>query len=295
MGKVDLLHPKGTLKQIIKYFAVTVGCLVYGIGFQFFMFPNDIVSGGVTGIAMIINRFTGVPVGMMNIILNIPLFLVAWRSFGTNFLVGSLVGMTLSSVVVDVFALIGFQATADPMLASIIGGVIKGAGLGIVYYAGATTGGVDIIAKFLRRKLPQINFGTIILMLDCVIIAAYAIVLGKYESAMYSLIAMFVVSRVTDLVLYGMDNAFLCYIISEHSTEIIHDILTGHLHRGVTVLEGEGGFSNKPKKIILCVVKKGQLGEIKRLVRSVDNQAFFIVSDAKNVFGNGFQNIAEVK
>lgn len=290
-----MLKDKPKLRIVVKYLAVALGCAIYSVGFQFFLFPNEIVSGGVTGISMIINHYTGSPVGLMTIILNIPLFIFAFRSFGRRFFVSSLVGMVLSSVFVDIMALSGFSATDDPMLASIIGGVVKGAGFGIVYLAGATTGGVDIIAKFLRRKYPQVNFGTLIMILDCVIIAVYAVVLGTYESAMYSLIAMFVVSRVCDFILYGTDNAFICYVITEHSSELIKDILTGHLHRGVTVLEGQGGYSNQPKKIIMCVVKKGQMGEIKKLVRSVDNNAFFIVSDAKNVFGNGFQNIAEVK
>ena len=282
-------------KQLVKYSTVLLGAVIYAVGFQFFMYPNSIVAGGVVGIAMIINRLSGLPVGVLTIIMNIPLFLIAWRHFGLDFLIGSLVGMALSSVCVDLFAMTDFVATMDPLLGSIIGGVIKGFGLGIIYYVGATTGGVDIVAKFLRQRFAQINFGTIVLLMDVVIIFAYAIILEKYDSAMYSMIGMFVVSKVIDLVLYGIDNSNICYIISENSEEIIKEIISGHVRRGVTILEGEGAYSHRKKDIIMCVIKRTQIGEIRNLVKTIDENAFFIVVDAKNVFGNGFENIAEVR
>ena len=164
-----------------------------------------------------------------------------------------------------------------------------------VYFVGATTGGVDIVAKFLRRKNPHINFGTLILIIDAVIVAAYAVILNKYESAMYSVVAMFVVSKVIDLVLYGIDNSCICYVISEKSQELIDDIISGTMHRGVTILKGEGAYSHQQKQVIMCVIKRTQIAELRKLVRIVDERAFFIVTDAKNVFGNGFENISEVK
>lgn len=286
---------KAFLKRLAKYIAIVFGSAVYAIGFQFFMYPNSIVSGGIVGIAMLINHFTRFPVGVMTIIFNIPLFIVAWRHFGLDFLVGSLVGMAVSSAFVDIFAVTGIVLTHDSMLASIIGGVIKGAGLGAVYYVGATTGGMDIVAKMIRMKFPHLNFGTIILVLDAVIIAAYAVILGKYESAMYSVIAMFVVSKVIDLALYGIDNSLICYIISENSEELIRDIISGHIRRGVTVLEGQGAYSHNTKHVIMCVIKRTQIAELRMIVKNVDERAFFVVSDAKNVFGNGFENISEVR
>ncbi len=276
-----------------KYFTITVGTVLYAAGFQFFLYPNNITSGGVVGTAMIVNQLTGLPVGVMTILLNIPLFIIAWRHFGFDFLVGSLVGMGLSSVLVDLFAGVGLSLTHDPMLAAVIGGVIKGAGLGVIYYVGATTGGIDIVVKILRKKLASVNFGTIMLLLDTVIIAAYAMVLGRYESAMYSLIAMYVATKVVDLVLYGIDNACLCYIISERTDDITRQIVSGPLHRGVTLLEGKGAYSGAHRDVLMCVIKRPQLGQLKRLVRAEDEHAFFIVTNAKNVFGNGFESFNE--
>ena len=289
------LEKKKALKYIMKYLVIVLGAAVYAVGFQFFLFPNAIVSGGLVGIAMIINVFTSLPVGMLTFVMNVPLFLVAWKHFGLDFLLSSLAGVALSALLVDLFALRSFVATNDPMLASIIGGVINGAGLGMIYYVGATTGGVDIVAKFLRQRHAHIQFGTLILILDFVIIAAYAFVLGRYESAMYSLIAMFVVSKVIDLVLYGIDNSSVCYIISEHSDELITEITSGRVHRGVTILNGAGAYSGKPEKILMCVIKRNQISEFRRLIRSIDPHSFCIVTDAKDVFGKGFENIAEVK
>ena len=284
------------IKHILgKYLNIAFGAFIYAVGFQFFLYPNNITSGGVVGTSMIINQLTGFPVGVMTILLNIPLFIVAWRHFGPDFLIGSLVGMGLSSVLVDIFAEVEIILTNDPMLAAVIGGVVKGMGLGIIYYVGGTTGGIDIVVKILRRKLASINFGTIMLSLDTIIIAVYAMVLGRYESAMYSMIAMYVTTKVVDLVLYGIDNACLCYIVSDVAEEITREIVSGPLHRGVTLLEGRGGYSGTRHEVIMCVIKRQQIGQLKRLVRNVDEKAFFIVTNAKNVFGNGFESFNEAR
>ena len=278
----------------IKYLMIIVGSALFAAGFQFFLYPNSIIVGGVSGIAMIINLLTKLPVGLLTIVLNIPLFIIAWRYFGTDFIVGSLVGMLLSSVFVDLFALISISPTNDMLLACIIGGAVKGLGLGIVYYAGATTGGTDIIAKFIRLRFPYLNFGTVVLITDCFIIVAFAAIFNKVESAMYAVITMFVVSKVVDLVLYGIDNSSVCYIISEKSDQLVTDI-TDRLHRGVTILEGEGAYSHKNKQVLLCVVKRTQIADIRKMIKSIDENAFFIITDAKNVFGKGFGDIADFK
>lgn len=281
-----------TREIVIQYLLIAVGSAMFAAGFQFFLYPNSIIVGGVSGIAMIVNYLTNLPVGVMTIVLNIPLFIVAWRHFGTKFIVSSLVGMLLSSVFVDLFALVDYCPTKDMLLACIIGGAIKGFGLGLVYYAGATTGGTDIVAKFVRLKFPYMNFGTLILATDAIIILAFAVIFKEVEGAMYAVIAMFVVSKVIDLVLYGIDNSNVCYIISEKSDQLISDI-TDRLHRGVTILEGEGAYSHQNKQVLLCVVKRTQIADIRKIIKNIDENAFFIVTDAKNVFGKGFGDISE--
>ncbi len=285
------LNGKSALWVAVKYLIIVVGSLIFAAAFQFFLFPNSIVSGGVTGIAQIINRLTGLPVGVLSIIMNVPLFIIAWRHFGIDFIVSSFVAMTLFSVFVDVFAMLDIAVTYDAMLASIIGGVIKGIGLGMIYYVGSTTGGIDIVVRLARRRYPHINFGTLMLIMDAVIVAVYAIIFQIYDSAMYSLICMFVMSKVVDLVLYGLDNSSICYIISEHSEDIVKEITFGELHRGVTLLSGEGAYTHEKRPVVMCVIKRPQIAVIRRLVRRLDPNAFLIVTDAKNVFGKGFDSI----
>ena len=279
-------------EYVVKYALVALGSALFAAGFQFFLYPNSIIVGGVSGIAMIINYLTGLPVGIMTIVLNIPLFIIAWKHFGGKFIISSLVGMLLSSLLVDIMAVINYSPTDDMLLACLIGGAIKGFGLGIIYYAGATTGGTDIIAKFVRLRFPYINFGTIVLLTDAVIIIAFAMIFDRVEAAMYAVIAMFVVSKVIDLVLYGIDNSSVCYIISENSEQLVKDI-TDKLHRGVTILSGEGAYSHKDKQVLLCVIKRTQIADIRKIIRNIDENAFFIVSDAKNVFGKGFGDISD--
>lgn len=279
-------------EYVVKYALVALGSALFAAGFQFFLYPNSIIVGGVSGIAMIINYLVGLPVGIMTIVLNIPLFIIAWKHFGGKFIISSLVGMLLSSVLVDVLAVIDYSPTDDMLLACLIGGAIKGLGLGLIYYAGATTGGTDIIAKFVRLRFPYINFGTIVLLTDAVIIIAFAAIFGRVEAAMYAVIAMFVVSKVIDLVLYGIDNSSVCYIISENSEQLVKDI-TDKLHRGVTILSGEGAYSHRDKQVLLCVIKRTQIADIRKIIKSIDENAFFIVSDAKNVFGKGFGDIGD--
>ncbi len=279
-------------EYFVQYALIALGSALFAAGFQFFLYPNSIIVGGVSGIAMIINYLTDLPVGVLNIVLNIPLFIIAWRHFGTQFIVSSFVGMLLSSVLVDLFALTNYSPTDDMLLACIIGGAVKGFGLGIIYYAGTTTGGTDIVAKFVRLKFPYINFGTLLMLTDAVIIIAFAVIFKEVEGAMYAVISMFVVSKVIDLVLYGIDNSNVCYIISEKSEQLVKDI-TDRLHRGVTILEGEGAYSHQNKQVLLCVVKRTQIADIRKIIKNIDENAFFIITDAKNVFGKGFGDISD--
>jgi len=283
---------KTTRDWIVMYLKIVIGAALYAAGFQFFLYPNAITTGGVTGVAMIINFLTGFPVGLMTIIINIPLFAFSWKKFGLSFILASLVGTLLSSVFVDLFARIPLEVTHEPLLGAIYGGIIKGFGLGVVYHTGATTGGVDIPAKFLRRKYQHINFSTFILGMDVVIIVAFAVIFKRYDSAMYAIICMYIASKVIDLVLYGAINSKVCYIITDRSAEI-KDGLMNRLHRGVTFLHGKGAWSGEERDVILCVIKQNQIVELKHLVRALDDKAFVIVSDSREVFGQGFSYIGD--
>ena len=283
---------KSFWQRALSWVMVALGAALYSAGFQFFLYPNAIPAGGVTGIAMIINFLTRLPTGTMILIINVPLFILAWLRFGFRFILLSLLGTALTGVFVDLFALAPVHITDQPLLAAVYGGLIEGLGLGIVYRAGGTTGGTDVVAKFLRSRRQDINLSTFVLMLDVCVVTAFAIVFRRYESALYAVICMFVCSKVIDFVLYGAVNSKVCYIITDRSTEI-KDAIVNDLHRGVTFLQGEGAWSGEAKHIILCVIKQSQIVELKHLVRAIDERAFVIVSDSREVFGNGFSYIGD--
>ena len=280
------------LSLAFKYLVIIVGSAIYAAGFTFFLYPNSIVTGGATGIAMIINYLTTLPVGVVTIILNVPLFILALRKLGLRFCIGSLVGMILASVFVDLYTPLHINATSNLLLASLYGGLIEGTGLGLVYRVGASTGGSDIASKLLRARYPYINLGTIILLVDMVVVVAFAVIFKKFDSVMYSIIAMFVSTRVVDFVLYGVSTSKLCFIITDSSDQI-KDAINTSLHRGATLLHGEGAYSGRSKEVILCAVKKQQVVELRRLVRSIDENAFIIYTTAQEVFGEGFQDIMD--
>ena len=279
------------LKSALNVIKILLGSAIFAVGIQWFFHPAALLSGGVTGIAMVINYLTSAPTGVMLAALNLPLFVIALKKYGWRFMGGSLLGTIASSLFIDLLSLVNISVTAEPLLAAIYGGIITGLGLGIVYSTGSTTGGTDILAKLIREKFPYVNFGTMILVLDAVIIAAYALIFGKYENAMYTVIAVYIAARVIDLVLYGSSQSKLCHIISEYSDEIKAAIVD-KLNRGVTVLSGKGAYSGQDKQILLCVVKRQQIVEIKKIVKNIDKKAFVIVTDTRDVFGEGFGDIS---
>ena len=289
-----MVKKESAVSIILAYVKIVTGAVLYAVGFQFFMYPNSIITGGVTGIAMIINFLTEFPVGVLTIIINVPLFAVSWKKFGLSFMARSLVGMLQSSALVDVLAMFPVNITQQPLLAAIFGGLIKGLGLGLIASANGTTGGIDIVAKFLRVKYQHINFGTLVMLLDIGVILLFVVIFGKYESAMYAMITMFIVSKVIDFVLYGAVNSKVCYIISDASDEIQRAI-TERLKRGVTLLNGVGAYSGTEKDVILCVIKQQQIVDLRKVIKEFDESAFVIISDSREVFGNGFLSINDNK
>ena len=271
---------------------IVFGTLVTSFSFRCFTFPNNIVAGGITGIAQIVNLLSGFPIGVLTILCNVPLFLWAWRRLGRRFVLLTGFCMVLSSVTIDLLEPIAVPLTADPMLAAVYGGVIKGAGYGVIYTTGATSGGMDIPARILRRHYPHINFSTFSLGINAVIILAFAVIFRRFDSCMYTLICMYISSKVISLILYGPINSRLCYIISQRSDELRHAI-TERLGRGATMLQAHGAWSGREEQVILCVVKPPQIGKLRKMVREIDEHAFLVVSDARSVYGQGFESILE--
>lgn len=285
------MQKKKFVPQMIMMLKIVVGAMIYAVGFRYFTYQNNIVSGGLTGIAMMISRFTNFPIGTLVVILNVPLFLLSWRKFGKFFMITSLTAMALCNIAVDALSPFTLEITSELLLASLYGGVVKGIGLGMIYSTGATAGGVDIVAKFLRRRHPHINFGTILLIIDVFVISTYAIIFKSYEIALYAILSSVVYGKVVDFVLYGTVNSKACYIITDKSAEIIPRI-NERLSRGATLLHAKGAYLGNEKEVILCVLKHQQIVHLRRLIAEMDDCAFVIVCDARQVYGSGFGSIA---
>lgn len=284
------LDKQRVISMIATALRMMIGVSIYAMGIRWFYVPASMISGGITGISMMINYITQWPIGVMITIMNIPIFIVGWKKLGLKNILFSFVGMLMFSAALDIFSLFEVTVTDDPVLSAIYGGVICGIGSGIFYTSGSTSGGVDVIARILRIKYPYINFGTLLLYMDAVILFGYALIFKRFDVALYSCIAVYCSSRLIDLILYGMSQSKMCHIISEHSEEIQAEIVKS-LHRGVSLIKGTGAYSGQEKQVLLCVVKRQQIVEIRRIIKNIDQKAFVIVTDARDVFGKGFENI----
>ena len=284
------------MKSKLRYFGaalkVLAGCAAFGIGFNLFMSPNDMNAGGISGLSMIIVHLLGFgTVGTLNILVNIPLFAIGGWKIGKKFFFSTLFGMLGTSVFIDVFSVLP-ALQIDPFLAALYGGVVCGLGVGLVFATGATTGGSDIIVRLLKRKWPNISIGIITTCFDFVVVTLTGVVFGDMTKALYSIIAVFVMGRVIDAVVYRFDYTKVALIITKKHSEVAQKIGT-ELGRGATFLHGEGAYSHESTEVVLTAVKRQQLAELKALVVSVDPNAFIIVQEAHQVLGDGFSRYSK--
>ena len=281
---------KLNIREFLKSYAViTLGSLIYALAYNIFFAPNQVAMGGLTGLGQVLNAVIPVlPVGGTVFAMNVPLFFLGWKYIGGHLLVSSLYAMTFSSFAIDVLDMIYRFPPTDTMLAAIFGGALLGLGIGLVFAKGATTGGTDLIARLLKLKFAWLPMGTLVLFPDFAVIVLAAIAFGKVESALYGVVALFVTTKVMDLVLYGLDSSKVAYIISDAYREIA-DAITHDMERGLTLLHGEGGWSGAEKKILLVAFKQKQIVALKQTVKAIDPSAFLIVCDAHEVLGDGFR------
>ena len=266
---------------------ITLGAVIYALAFDWFVAPNQIAMGGVTGLAQIVNALVPVlPVGVLSILVNVPLFLAGWRLLGGRLLVSSLYAMAVSSLAIDVIAWMHTFPPMDPILATLYGGAGMGVGLGLVFSQGATTGGTDIIGKLLKLKFPWLPIGKLVMIPDMVVVILAAVVFGTVNAALYGLIQMYLLSKVMDMILYGWDTSRVAYIITDRWEETVQGLLD--MNRGVTLLQGKGAYTGAEKHVLLVAFRQREIVPIKRMLREIDPKAFFIVCDAHEILGEGF-------
>ncbi len=271
------------------YLQIAVGCLVGAAAYPAFLIPNSIAPGGLTGVATILNHLFGLPVGTVTLALNVPLFLVGYRSMGRIFAFRSLVATLLFSLLIDLLPL--KPITRDPLLGTLYGGVLLGAGLGLILRGGATTGGTDMIAKMVHRRWSFVSVGLFLFGLDCLVVAAAAVLMGASE-ALYAFINIFVCSKVMDLVMVGFTGNKACFVISSAWDPISRRIMD-EVGRGVTHLSARGAYTGQEKPVVLCVSSRTEVPAIKRIVREEDENAFLFITEAHEAMGEGFARLDE--
>ncbi len=266
---------------------IVLGAALYALGFDLFLRPNDITGGGISGLGLIFAEVTGFSsVGLFVIVCNIPLFCFGWKRIGRRFILGSLLGMLVSSVLLDVFMLLPGVET-EPLLAGLYGGVLIGVGLGLVFLRGASTGGVDIVARLVKQKLRQAPIGKIMFAFDGIVVLLTGLVFHDINKALYSALALYVSTAALDMVIYGRSDAGVALIISERHEEIAAEI-DRQLGRGATLLEGTGAYTGAKKTVVLCAVKSQQVGRLQVMVSAIDPDAFLILQKAHQILGEGF-------
>ena len=279
---------KKLLTLLKDYGIITISCLLYAFSFNCFFQANDLAMGGFTGIAQVLHRLIPfLPVGVTVFVMNVPLMIIGVKKEGWKLLFASIYAICVSSLMIDGLAYLVTFPAMDPLLACIYGGGLMGIALGIMMLKSATTGGTELAARLLRYVIRNLSIGKLCLVIDVTVVTIYAIVFKSIHNALYGIIAMYVCSLAMDMVVYGSVNAKLTMIISDKVPEITAKLMEMGL--GGTILSGKGAYTGLERNVLLCVAKPSKKTQIREVVASIDpEKAFIIVTDAKEVFGEGF-------
>ena len=268
-----------------------IGSAIFGAGYAIFLGPNNLNAGGISGLSAVIVQIVNpngvipfISVGVLTIAINLPLFAIGGLKIGKRFFFGSLLGLGLSSMIMDYLPV---ALTLEPLLAALYGGVVTGFGLGLVFMAGTSTGGSDIVVRLVKLKARNTNIGVIAMCFDVFVVALTGLVFGNVENALYTGITAFLCSKVIDMVVYGFDNSKVAMIISGQYEQIAQ-VVSDKLGRGATYLYSQGTYSKKDSKVVLIAVYPKQIAELKELVVEIDPNAFIILQEAHQVLGDGF-------
>ena len=269
------------------YLQILAGCLLGAAAYPAFLIPNNIAPGGLTGVATILNYLFRWPVGTVSLLLNVPLFLIGYRSMGKIFAFRSLLATALFSLLIDALPI--RPVSEDPLLGTLFGGVVLGAGLGLILRGGATTGGTDMIARMVHRRLPFISVGMFLFVIDCLVVLGAAVAIGT-EQALYAFINIYVCSKVIDAVMMGFGGNKACFIMSSR-WEAVTTRLMKEVGRGVTHLNARGAYTGNQQPVVLCVAARQEVMLVKRIVREEDEKAFMFITEAHEALGEGFSRL----
>ena len=265
-----------------------LGCALYATAVNSFALPNSIAQSGLTGLAILINRFSGVPVGVLSLLLNLPLLILMWIFIGKRSVLHTLWVTVILAAALDLFALFLPAYQGDKILATLLCGALEGAGLGLIMITGATSGGTDIVGRLIHQRWPHITVGTVVRLADAAVVTANMIAFRSIESGLYAIIAIFVSTKVIDAMIYGAGSGKLLMIITDRAHDVANAIITSS-RRGVSIIPVEGAYTGENKNMLMCVAKRHEINTIIKTAKSVDSHTFIIVSEANEILGNGFK------
>lgn len=282
-------------QKVVNVCYYLVGSLLYAVSVNCFSAPNQIAPGGVTGVATMIHYVVpAAPIGLTIFVLNIPLLVAAGYHLGRTFTIRTVGCIVLSAAIMDVSAPLLPVYQGDTFLVSVMGGTLSGAGLGLIFLRGGSTGGTEVVARLLERRFPYLSVGQLMLAVDALVIGLSAFVFKKPESAMYAVVLTFVSSRLIDTLVYGTSGGKLALIVSKQHQEIA-TILMSTLKRGVTKLHSRGGYAQEEGEVLVCAVARTQVYTLRQLVARTDPTAFVVMVSAEEVLGKGFARLGVKK
>ena len=286
MGK-NLFDKRRTYTAVVDCAVIAVGAVLMGVALSVFMVPFKIAPGGASGLATVLHYLAGLRVSVLIPLINIPIFIIGIIRLERDFLVKSVFGTVVLSIATETAAILP-PPTSDPLISAVFGGAVMGIGISAVLSRGGTTGGTDILVLVIRRSFSEVSVGRLYLLIDGAVIAMAGIAFSSGEVIFYSAVSLVVSTYMTDAALEGLNLARLVYIISDSNREIC-DRIYAELKRGVTGLNSVSMYSGRSGRILMCVIRKGQLSKLKKIIQDIDKDAFVIICDAKEVMGSGFE------
>lgn len=270
------------------------GALIYGVATHAFVGPANIAPGGASGTALLVNHLTGLPVGFLTMALNVPLLILAWIYLSRRFALTTAAATGICSAILDlVVAPVCPVYAGDRLLCSLYGGILLGVGMALIFLAGTTTGGTDIVGYLLQKKKPHMSIGTALLLVDGAVLLASIFVFGNLEAALFGLIALYAQTKVIDGILYGGEAGTMATLVTGKPEEISRRIIE-ELDRSATLIGARGAYSREDTSVLLCTVRKSQFPKLKRIVYETDEKAFLTATETSEVLGLGFKEISEV-
>ena len=270
-----------------------IGSLIYGIGTHAFVEPAQIAPGGAIGVALMVNHYADLPIGMLTMVINIPLLALAWFYLSRRFAITTAVATTVSSFVLDfIVAPVCPVYTGERLLCCLYGGILVGAGMGLIFMGGMSTGGTDILGYVLQKKRPQMSIGRALMAVDGVVLVISIFVFGNIDAALFGLINLFATTKVVDSVIYGGEASTMATIVTRKPKEIAERIIRD-LDRSATIIDATGAYSGKDTSVLLCTVRKSQFQKLRRIVSDGDPRAFLMATEASEVLGYGFKQLKE--